>query len=190
VPSGFRQQVSDPDNAGGSAEASQTSGNSMRVAAYAWHGYNGYGAAWTELEAVVPVATLFEGVPASFGRVAVIGRVTVSLRGTLKAPWDRTAKVVVSGFVSLDGVGAAPEDIYRDQRADAEGDGSRAVSYDGTAAFSLDVERVASDQMFTVSVWLSCTATSGAQAVALLNEGSCDASLQVPSIELTVTPLD
>jgi hypothetical protein len=185
----FDENVGADDGAGGSGEARQLGSNVVGARSFAWHGYNGVGSATAILSRELDVTEMFESLGESVSSIDVELNFAVRGNGVLKGSWDRSSAVSVTAFVqsmfSDEAVGLFEETKAGDDEAPVS-----TPSFETGASRTLRLTR--EDPIAYFDLHVSCESGSGAQALALLNEGYCDfyeaGSVELTLLQATLTP--
>ncbi len=183
----YGHDITPPDDAGGSAEARAAGDHAVNVRSYAWHGYNGVGDATATLTRTIDAGPAFVEFGPATSEIVVDLDFTVTGRGELKGPWDRTSTVEVWADVSsLD-----PIDVFTETRGDNDSNPVASVGFDGVER-SARVVLTPDAPTATFSLNVRCHSTSGPMAFALLNEGYCDffeqGQVTLTALRATLTP--
>lgn len=183
-------EASDPDGAGGSAEAVQQGAHGFGLRTYAWHGYNGSGRAKGTLERAVDATAVLADMPDEV--TAVTADVTYHLDAPveLKGPHDRSSTFVLT-LADLGGSGSGTTL----ERVTVENDNANPIKHKAPASHTgyLGTTLTRDQPIATFQIEAECTSTSGSQAFALFNEGYCDAlesgRIQLLRLRVIFTPV-
>ncbi|MCC5949811.1 MAG: hypothetical protein JJT89_15270 [Nitriliruptoraceae bacterium] len=183
-------EASTADNAGGSAEAVEQDPHGFGLRSYAWHGYGGSGEATGTLTRRIDAASVLADMPDHVTAVYAEVSYVLEARAELKGPHDRTNtfEVTVADLLipdartTLTEMSGGNDSSNPTQRADP-------AVHTGTLTAVLPRDHPTT----TFRVDATCTSNSGDQALALLNEGYCDAldqgGIRLNALSVTFTPL-
>ena len=183
-------EASTADNAGGSAEAVEQGAHGFGLRSYAWHGYGGSGEATGTLTRQIDAGPVFADMPDHVTAVYAEVSYVLEARAELKGPHDRTNtfEVTVADLLILESRTTLTEMSGGNNSSNPTQRADPAV-HTGTQTTVLPRNR----PIATFQVEATCTSSSGDQALALLNEGYCDAldegGIRLNSLSVTFTPL-